>query len=256
MLIDTHVHLNDEVFNIDLPQVVETARGEGIEFMINVGYSIEACRRGLELASKYREIYAAVGIHPHEAGGVNEETYKFLISAARIKKVVAIGEMGLDYYRNFSPHKKQQEVFRRQIFLAKELKLPIIVHDRDAHADVVHILRSEAADRVEGVLHCFSGDVKMVRECLDMGFYISIAGPVTFKNAGQVKEVAAFIPLNRLLVETDCPYLSPEPYRGKRNEPARVRLVAQKIANIKGLSMEEIEAATTENAKRLFKLPE
>lgn len=255
MLVDSHAHLDDRKYDADLAEVLKRARKQEIKFVINSGYNEQASRRGLQLAEAYEEIYAAVGIHPHEAKEATEETFQFLRNTAQHKKVVALGEMGLDYYRNLSPREQQQDVFRRQIALARELKMPIIVHDRNAHEDVLSILQSEKAREVGGVIHCFSGDWKMARQCMDMGFFLSLAGPVTFKNAGHTAEMARLIPLNRLLIETDSPYLSPEPFRGKRNEPAHVRLVAAKIAALRKIDLQELGNITTSNALRLFGLP-
>ncbi|KKM12878.1 hydrolase TatD [Clostridiales bacterium PH28_bin88] len=255
MLIDTHAHLNDKEFTRDLAEVLSRAAENGIDYIINVGYDLPASRRSVTLAEEHTSIFAAVGIHPHDAKQATGRTYDTLRDLARHEKVVAVGEMGLDYYRDLSPRPKQQEVFRAQIALARELGLPIIVHDRDAHGDTVAVLKEEKAGEVGGVLHCFSGSWEMARKCLDMGFYISLAGPVTYKNANRPAEIARLAPLDHLLIETDAPYLSPEPNRGKRNEPAYVRHVAQKISEVRKIPLEELAAATSANARRLFRLP-
>lgn len=249
---DTHAHLNDRQFAQDLDQVLERASKRGVTYIVNVGYDLDASRVSVELAQRYAKVYAAVGIHPHDAADVKEETYDSLRFLATKPKVVAIGELGLDYYRDLSPRDKQKEVFRRQIALARELKLPVIIHDRDAHGDMLGILRQEKAGDVGGVMHCFSGSWEMAKQCLDMGFYISLAGPVTFKNAKRPQEVARRVPIDRLLVETDCPYLAPEPYRGKRNEPAFVTEVVERIAELRNMSAVELAYRTTENAKKVF----
>ncbi|MBS3975751.1 MAG: TatD family hydrolase [Syntrophomonadaceae bacterium] len=252
MLIDTHAHLNDKDFKHDLPLVLERASQAGVTRIINVGYNLEASRQSVRLAETYPGMYAAVGFHPHDAKNFSSADLEELRKLAKATKVLAIGEMGLDYYRDLSPRPVQQETFRQQIALAKEMKLPVIVHDRDAHGDTVTVLRQEKAADVGGVLHCFSGSWEMARQCLNLGFYISLAGPVTYKNAHTPKEVARLVPSDRLLIETDAPYLTPEPYRGKRNEPAYVLEVAIEIAKIRKVSLEELAATTTANARRLF----
>ncbi|MDS1029745.1 TatD family hydrolase [Bacillota bacterium LX-D] len=253
MLIDTHAHLNDPTLLEDLPEVLQRAAAAGVEKIVNIGYDFPSSQKAAELAAQYSNLYAAVGIHPHDAFQYDEHCEE-LKTLAQGEKVVAIGEIGLDYYRDLSPRDKQQEIFRAQINLAKELKLPIIIHDRDAHGDVLQIMQEEKANEVGGILHCFSGSWEMAKECLKLGFYISFAGPVTFKNARRVQEVAQQVPLDWLLVETDCPYLAPEPYRGKRNEPAYVVETAKKIAELREMPFEELAAATKANAQKLFKI--
>lgn len=254
MLTDSHAHLDDEEFLADLEDVVERARQAGIRYIVNCGIDVRSCRRGIEMAERFKEIYVAVGIHPHNASTVTDDVLQVLAELSENSKVVAIGEIGLDYYRNLSPRSKQVEAFRAQIRLARRLGLPVVIHDRDAHGDTLKILKEERARDVGGVMHCFSGSWEMARECMQMGFYISFAGPVTFGQSRRLREIARQVPRDRLLLETDCPYLSPEPYRGKRNEPARVRLVAQEIARLKQMALEEIEEVTTTNAIRLFGL--
>ncbi|HAQ08417.1 MAG TPA: hydrolase TatD [Bacillus bacterium] len=252
MLFDTHVHLNAEQFNEDLQEVIDRAIGEGVSNMVVVGFDEITIKKAIELAETYEFIYASVGWHPVDAIDMTQEHLEWLRDLASHPKVVALGEMGLDYYWEKSPKDIQKEVFRKQIRLAKEVQLPIIIHNRDATADIVEILKEEDAGEVGGIMHCYSGSVETALECIEMNFYISLGGPVTFKNARKPKEVAESIPLERLLVETDCPYLTPHPYRGKRNEPAYVKLVAEEIAGLKGLSLEEVAEATAENAKKLF----
>jgi TatD DNase family protein len=220
--------------------------------MVVVGFDRPTINRALELVEKYDFLYASVGWHPVDAIDMEEEDLQWIEELASHPKVVAIGEMGLDYHWDKSPKSVQQEVFRKQIQLAKRVKLPIVIHNREATQDIVDILREESAQEVGGIMHCFSGSAEVAQQCIDMNFYISLGGPVTFKNAKKPKEVAKEIPLDNMLVETDCPFLAPHPYRGKRNEPAYVRLVAQKIAEIKEISVEEVEEITTKNAKRLF----
>lgn len=252
MLFDTHVHLNAEQFNEDLQEVIDRAIAEGISNMVVVGFDEETIKKAIELAETYDFIHASVGWHPVDAIDMTPEHLEWLKELSSHPKVVALGEMGLDYYWDKSPKEIQKEVFRKQIRLAKEVKLPIIIHNRDATADIVEILKEENAGEVGGIMHCYSGSVETAIECIDMNFYISLGGPVTFKNAKKPKEVAEAIPLDRLLVETDCPYLTPHPYRGKRNEPAYVKLVAEEIAGLKGLTLEEVAEATAQNAKKLF----
>lgn len=254
MFIDSHAHLDDRKYDDDRDEMLQRARDNKISNIINVGYDLPSSRRSLELAAKYDFIYAAVGIHPHDAAEAGENYLAEIRSMASRPKVVAIGEMGLDYYRNLSPKETQQRVFREQIRLAAELEKPIIIHDREAHGDVMTILRDEGVGPAKGVLHCFSGSMEMARECLKMGFYLSIAGPVTFSNANKLRDVAANVPLDRLLIETDAPYLTPEPHRGKRNESAYVAHVGQRIAEIRGIPVAELAAAATANAKKLFRI--
>ncbi|MBW3114697.1 MULTISPECIES: TatD family hydrolase [Bacillaceae] len=254
MLFDTHVHLNAEQFDEDLEEVISRAREAGVENMVVVGFDRPTIDRAMELIGQYDFLYAAIGWHPVDAIDMKDEDLVWIEELSRHPKVVAIGEMGLDYHWDKSPKDVQKEVFRKQIQLAKKVKLPIVIHNRDATQDIVDILREEGADEVGGIMHCFSGSPEIAQECVDMNFYISLGGPVTFKNAKKPKEVAKEIPLEKLLIETDCPYLAPHPYRGKRNEPAYVKLVAEQIAELKEVSLEEVEKMTTENAKKLFNI--
>ena len=254
MLFDTHVHLNDDQFNDDLEEVIERARLNGVERVVVVGFDEKTIKRAMELIEAYDFMYAAIGWHPVDAIDLTDDYLKWIEELTAHPKVVAIGEIGLDYHWDKSPKDVQQAVFRRQIQLAKRLDLPIIIHNREATEDVVTILEEEGASEVGGIMHCFSGSPETAQRCLDMNFYISLGGPVTFKNAVKPKEVAKEVPLERLLIETDCPYLAPHPYRGKRNEPSYVKLVAEQIAELKGVSFEEGAKATTENANRLFRI--
>lgn len=254
-LIDSHAHINDRRFAADREEVLARARGAGLAGIVNVGFDLPSSAECLELADKYPFLYAAVGVHPHDAGEVPPDYLDRLRELARHPKVVALGEMGLDYYRDLSPRETQRKVFREQLALARELNLPVIIHDRDAHTDVLDILRRDGLGPRGGVMHCFSGDWEVARECLDLGLYISLAGPVTYPNAQKVREVAARVPLERLLVETDCPYLPPQPWRGKRNEPAYVRCVAEEIARLRGISFAEVALASARNCQHLFGLP-
>jgi TatD DNase family protein len=252
MLFDTHAHLNAEQYNEDLQEVIERAQEEGVSNIVVVGFDRPTIEKAMELAENYEFIYACVGWHPVDAIDMTEEDLVWIEELAAHPKVVAIGEMGLDYHWDKSPKEIQKSVFRKQIQLAKKVKLPIVIHNRDATADIVEILQEEGAEEVGGIMHCFSGSAEIAKECVKMNFYISLGGPVTFKNAKKPKEVAAEIHLDKLLIETDCPYLTPHPHRGKRNEPSYVKLVAEQIAEIKGISLEEVAAATTRNAKKLF----
>jgi TatD DNase family protein len=252
MLFDTHAHLNADQYKEDLDEVMDRAKEAGVSNIVVVGFDTLTINRAMELAEAHDHIYACVGWHPVDAIDMTDEDLKWIEELASHPKVVAIGEMGLDYHWDKSPHDIQKEVFRKQIRLAKKVKLPIVIHNRDATADIVEILREEGAAEVGGIMHCFSGSVEIAKECLDMNFYISLGGPVTFKNAKKPKEVALEVPLDRLLIETDCPYLTPHPHRGQRNEPSYVKLVAEEIAEIKGISFEEIARATSENAKKIF----
>ncbi|CAG9610123.1 TatD family hydrolase [Pseudoneobacillus rhizosphaerae] len=252
MLFDTHAHLNADQYKEDLHEVMKRAKEAGVSNIVVVGFDTLTINRAVELAEAHDYIYACVGWHPVDAIDMTDDDLKWIEELANHPKVVAIGEMGLDYHWDKSPHDIQKDVFRKQIRLAKKVKLPIVIHNRDATADIVEILREEGAAEVGGIMHCFSGSVEIAKECLDMNFYISLGGPVTFKNAKKPKEVALEIPLDKLLIETDCPYLTPHPYRGQRNEPSYVKLVAEQIAEIKGVTFEEIARATSDNAKKLF----
>jgi TatD DNase family protein len=252
-LFDTHCHLNDPKFNEDLEAVLDHAASQGVSYIVVPGYDYDSCLRAMELAHQHEMIYAAVGFHPHDAKDVQETHFEDLKQWVKDEKVVAIGEIGLDYYYDHSPREIQQEVFRRHIQFAKTCQLPIIIHDRDAHGDIVKLLKEEDAAVCGGIMHCFSGSKDLAQECIKMNFYISFGGPVTFKNAKRPREVAAQIPIERLLIETDSPWLTPEPNRGKRNEPAYVRQVAEKIAELREIELQELASITTANAKRLFK---
>ncbi|MFZ5752851.1 MAG: TatD family hydrolase [Bacillota bacterium] len=254
MLFDTHAHLDDKQFAQDREEVIQRAKDGGVELIVNVGYNLASAKRTLALVEKYDFIYGSVGLHPHDAKDGDDRTLAELKRMAQHPKIVALGEMGLDYYWNHSPHEVQKEVFRKQIALAKELKLPIIIHDRDAHQDILNIVKEEGAKEVGGIFHCYSGSWPMAREVMKLGFYISLAGPVTFHNAQKPKEVVKEVPLDYLLIETDCPYLAPVPYRGRRNEPLYVAKVAEMIAEVKGIPVEKVAEATKENGKRVFRI--
>jgi len=252
MLFDTHVHLNDDQYAEDLDEVIARAKKSGVEYMVVVGFDRKTIEKALEIINEHEFIYASVGWHPVDAIDMTEDDLIWLEEIAAHPKVVALGEMGLDYHWDKSPKEIQKEVFRKQIRLAKKIKMPIIIHNRDATQDIIQILQEENAEEVGGIMHCFSGSAEVAKQCLDLNFYISLGGPVTFKNAKKPKEVAIQVPLDRLLIETDCPYLAPHPYRGKRNEPSYVRLVAEQIADLKGMNLEEVVDITTANAKKVF----
>ncbi len=253
-LIDTHAHVADSEYDEDRDAVLARARAAGVQLVINVGYDAASSRRSLALAEREDMVYAAVGFHPHDAAAVSEESYSELRRWCAQPKVLAIGEIGLDYYRELSPRGLQAAVFRRQVALARELRLPVVIHDRDAHEDVLAILSEDGARGVGGVMHCFSGDETLARRVLDLGFYIGLDGPVTFKNGQTAQAVARLVPADRLLLETDSPYLTPVPFRGRRNEPAHVRLIAEAIAELRGISLDQLAEITTANARRLFQL--
>lgn len=256
MLIDTHAHLDSPKFDNDREEVIARAQAAGIETIVNIGFNRETIPTTMALADQYPFIYAAVGWHPTDAIDMKlEEDLAWIESLCHHPKVVAIGEIGLDYYWDTSPKEVQHTVFREQIRLARKLNKPIVIHNRDAHEDIVKLLREERASEVGGIMHCFSGSWEMAKICLDMNFYISFGGPVTFKNARVPKEVMEKVPLNRILIETDAPYLTPHPHRGQRNESAYVRLVAETAAEIKGLKLEEIAKITSDNARDCLCLP-
>lgn len=255
MFIDTHVHLNaDQYWDNDLQDVIQRALDAKVERMVVIGFDEVTIKRAMQLVDEYDFIYAVIGWHPVDAVDCTDDYLQWIEGLAAHPKVVGIGETGLDYYWDKSPKDVQQHWFRKQIQLAKKLNLPIIIHNRDATGDVVQILKEERAGDVGGIMHAYGGSVETARDCINMNFMISLGGTVTFKNARQPKEVAAEIPLEHLLIETDAPYLTPHPYRGKRNEPAYVTLVAEEIARLKDIPVEEVEAATTANALKFFKI--
>jgi TatD DNase family protein len=254
-LIDTHCHLEMSAFDSDRDEVIKRAAEENIKYIINIGSDREGNIKGLRVSEKYPTIFSAVGIHPHDAKRLDESLYNEIKDWIKKPKVLAVGEIGLDYHYLHSSKNAQIEAFRRQAAMAREAGLPIIVHSRDAKEDTIRVLREEASG-IQGVLHCFSGDADMAETALKMGFYISIAGPVTFKNAKNLQKIAGMIPDERLLIETDAPYLSPVPLRGKRNEPSFIRHTAQKLAEIRGVTIFDIARITVLNAKKLFNIGE
>jgi len=262
ILIDSHAHLDDK-FVSDRQHVLERALAADVRSIITVGTDLASSNRAVALASIHTQgsfsqqqptVWATVGVHPHDASQLSSEVLAELERLARNDCVVAVGEIGLDFYRNLSPPAVQERAFVEQLELARRLGKPVVIHDRDAHSQVLGLLRQVGKDW-QGVMHCFSGDEEMAKQVISMGFFVSLAGPVTFDNAHRLQAVARFVPLERLLIETDCPYLAPQPHRGQRNEPAYVRLVAAKLAELKAVSLERVAEVTTDNAKRLFRLP-
>ena len=254
MLFDTHAHYDDEAFDADRDAVLTALPQRGVGLILNPGCDVESSRKAAAYAVAYPHVYAAVGIHPENCGGCTTDDLAAIRALAQQPKVVAIGEIGLDYYWEENPPRDfQQQVLRQQLALAQELALPVIIHDREAHADTLSIVREFPG--VTGVFHCFSGSPEMARELLQMGWYLGFDGPVTYKNARRAPEVAAVTPPERMLIETDSPYMTPVPYRGKRNDSGYVYLVAEKLAAWKGLAPEELARITTENGKRLFRIP-
>ena len=253
MLFDTHAHYDDESFDADRDAVLTALPEQGVGLILNPGCDVESSRKAVRYAAAYPHVYAAVGIHPENCGGCTAGDLDAIRALAQQPKTVAIGEIGLDYYWAENPPRDfQQQVLRQQLALARELALPVIIHDREAHADTLAIVREFPG--VTGVFHCFSGSPEMARELLKMGWYLGFDGPVTYKNARRAPEVAAVTPLDRMLIETDSPYMTPVPYRGKRNDSGYVRLVAEKLAEWKGIAPEEMARLTTENGKRLFRI--
>lgn len=253
MFVDSHAHLQWKSFEKDLDRVIEKAVKAGVENIITIGTSLLESKKGVQLARRYANVYATVGIHPHNAKYFNNDVAEELKQMAEEPKVVAIGEIGLDYYRNLSSRQAQQEAFKAQLLLAKELQLPVVIHDREAHADVLKTI-SECQNKIEGVMHCFSGSKEMAAQSIANGFYISFAGNITFPKAARLQEIAASLELDKILVETDCPWLAPQKIRGKRNEPAFLTYTAEKIANLKNIPLEKVAKATTQNAYDIFKL--
>ena len=256
MIFETHAHYDDESFDEDMEQLLCSLPEQGIGRVINVGASIETTKTTLALAAKYDFIYAAVGVHPSDIDGLNEETYAWLKQQAALPKTVAIGEIGLDYYWDKEPEvqKAQRYWFKRQLELARETKLPVIIHSRDAAADTMEVMRDAHAEEIPGVIHCYSYSKEMAQEFIRMGYYIGVGGVVTFKNAKKLKETVESIPLERILLETDCPYMAPEPYRGTRYDSSNIPYVIAKIAELKGITAEEVEHVTEQNARKLFSL--
>ncbi len=252
MLFDTHAHLNDERFNEDRHELICSLGKNGVSDYCEIGYDIDSSKAALELAQKYDFVYAAAGVHPHDTQHLTEDDMTKLKELLAHPKAVALGEIGLDYYYDNSERDKQRFWFDRQLKLASELDKPVVIHTRDAMGDTIDILKANPQN--SGIIHCYSGSKESAKILLDMGYYISFAGPLTFKNASTALEVAAYVPEDRMLIETDSPYLAPVPYRGKRNCPVYVAEVAKKLAEIRGTSFEHIAKVTFENAKRVYRI--
>ncbi len=252
MFFDTHTHLDDKKFDEDREEVIERIQKSGVSLAVNIGADMESSKRSVELSEKYVFLYAAVGVHPCDTANMTDRDLEELEELTKHEKVVAIGEIGLDYYWDDVDRETQKKWFRKQLLLAKKLDMPYIIHDREAHADTIEIIKE--IGYTNGVMHCFSGSVEMAEIMVKMGLYISIAGQVTFKNAQKVKEVAKAVPQDRLLIETDSPYLTPEPYRGKRNDSENVRFTCEKIAELRGMSTEELAKITLSNGKKFYRI--
>ncbi len=254
MLFDSHAHLDDKRFKDDIDDVIKRAQEAGVQYIMNPGADFESSQRAIDLSNKYDMIYAAVGVHPHDAKSMDDMMLQLIKAMARKPKVKAIGEIGLDFHYDFSPREIQEKWFVEQIRLAKELNMPIIIHDREANQPVMDLLKREKAFDTGVLMHCFSGSAELAKQYVKLGAYISIAGPITFKNARKTVEVVEAMPLERLMIETDSPYLTPMPYRGKRNESSYVHYVAERIADIKKCSIEEVGNQTFKNAKEFFRI--
>ena len=252
MLFDTHAHLNDPAFDPDREELMNGLAAKGVGFVMNAGCSLESSRDIVNMTAKYPWLYGSVGSHPDSADEVNEEVIEEYRKLCQNEKIKAIGEIGLDYYYEDIPREIQQKAFRMQMELAKELDMPVIVHEREAHDDGMRIVKE--FPKVTGVFHCYSGSAEMARQLVNMGWYIGFTDVLTFKNARKAVETAASIPLERIVIETDCPFMAPEPFRGKRNDPGYLYRMAERLAEIRGITPEEAAAATTENAKRLYRI--
>lgn len=254
MIFDTHAHYDDEAFDADREALLSGMEEHGIEAVVNIGAGLRSSENTLELVKRWPNVYGAVGVHPNEAQELDEERMEWLKQAAAADKIVAIGEIGLDYYWNEPEREIQKKWFLRQLELAREVRLPVVIHSRDAAQDTLEFMKAAHAEEIGGVIHCFSYGVELAREYLNMGFYLGIGGVLTFKNARRLKEVAVFAPLDRLVLETDSPYLAPVPFRGKRNSSWNLPYVAEALAQIRGISPEEVILATNRNAKALYRL--
>lgn len=254
MIFETHAHYDDEKFDGDREELIAELRKAGISHVINVGASIESTKTTLELVKKHDFMYAAVGVHPSDVDGLNEETFAWLAEQTRLDKTVAVGEIGLDYYWDKEPEvqKNQRIWFQKQMELARKADLPVIIHSRDAAEDTMRIMKEVHAEEIPGVIHCYSYSPEMAKEFVKMGYYIGVGGVVTFKNAKKLVQTVQEIPIERILLETDCPYMAPEPHRGTRNSSLNLPYVAAKIAELKGISAEEVISITEQNAYRLF----
>ena len=252
MIFDTHAHYDDDAFDEDREELLAGMNAAGVEYIVNVGASMASSKRSVDLAEKYPFVYAAVGVHPDEVGELNEEKFAQLKAWTSHEKVKAVGEIGLDYYWDKEGHDLQKHWFMRQMELAHECNLPMIVHSREAAKDTLDMIVAAKPLELSGIIHCYSYSVEQAREYLDMGYYIGIGGVLTFKNAKKLKEVAEYAPLSQIVIETDCPYLAPTPFRGKRNDSSKLRYVAEELASIKQVSVEEVIRITNENGRKLY----
>jgi TatD DNase family protein len=253
-LFDTHAHLHFPDFDADRDAMLARARAAGVRRMVTIGTDIETSRAAIAIARREADVWATVGVHPHDAGDSDEAALAEVQRLAGEARVVGVGEIGLDFFRNLSPRDAQERVLRRFIAVARDVRKPVVVHCRDAHAEALAILAEERVGEVGGIMHCFSGDVEIARRCLDLGLVISLAGPVTYPNARALPEVARFVPADRLVIETDCPFLPPQGYRGKRNEPAYLAITAARVAELRGEPVETLALRTTDNARRLLRV--
>ena len=254
MIFDTHAHYDDERFDEDREELLLSLRDKGVGTVVNVGASVESTKKTFELAKKYDFMYGAVGIHPEDVESLDESHMELLKELAADEKIVAVGEIGLDYHYDEPEKDIQKKWFARQLDIAYELDMPIIIHSREAAADTLDIMKSHHGEELSGVIHCFSYSTEMAKVYLDMGYYLGIGGVVTFKNSKKLKEVVKMTPLERIVLETDCPYLTPEPHRGKRNDSSYLKHVVECISELKNISAEEIISTTTENARKMYRL--
>jgi TatD DNase family protein len=252
MLVDTHAHLQWASFDRDREKVISRAQQASVGYIVNIGFDVDGSIKGVKLAEQHKGLYATVGIHPHNAIRLDQNVLNKLRELSVNPKVVAVGEIGLDYYRNLSPREAQKKAFEAQLLLAEELALPVVVHDRDAHSDILKNI-SRFKGKIRGIMHCFSGSKEMAEQCIKSGFLVSFAGNVTYPNAYKLHEIAKWIDLRKTLLETDSPWLAPQDIRGKRNEPSFLPFIAKKIASLKGICLNDLAAATTKNAEAIFK---
>ena len=250
-IFDSHAHYDDSRFDEDRDELLSSLKDKGVSFVVNCGCDLKTCLKTIDMAEKYSFVYAALGVHPHEAEDTTEEDFQKIKELCSREKVVAIGEIGLDYHYDFSPRDIQKEMFEKQLILANELGLPVIVHDRESHEDTMNLLKKH---KPKGVVHCFSGSVEMAKEIVKLGMYIGLGGAVTFKNARKPREVAEIVPEDKLLIETDCPYMTPVPHRGKRCDSSYIPFTAEVLAEIRGVSAQDILDLTRKNANTLFGL--
>jgi TatD DNase family protein len=254
LFFDTHAHYDDARYDGDRDAVLSGLKSKGVAYVVNAGSDADSSKAGLALSERYDYIWFAAGIHPHCAADAPDDFETALAELSGHEKAVAIGEIGLDYHYDFSPRERQKEVFSRQLALAGKMGAPVIIHNREADDDIVGILKAHAGEFAGGVFHCFSGDRALAKKALDLGFHIAFGGAITFKNSGRLAEAAAYVPMDRLLIETDCPYMTPEPHRGRRNDSSKISIVAERLAMIKGVSAESVADLTAVNAKKLFSI--